>query len=393
MVLVLYRKYRPKSFGEVVGQEHVVTTLKNALALNRVGHAYLFAGPRGTGKTTVARLLAKAVNCAELSGKPASAGEPLTARASAEAASEGGLPFQEACNACIHCTAILEGRHPDLVEIDAASNRGIDEIRQLKESVRVVPMQARMKTYIIDETHMLTEPAFNALLKTLEEPPPHAMFVLATTEINKVPATIQSRTQRFDFKTVPLPKIVARLATIVAAEQADVSPKALELIAQAADGSMRDAESMLEQILAFSGGAVSEQEAIAILGLADLAILQTIVAALAQKDAGKAIAAINNAMEHGVDATHLAIAVASYLRDILLLSLDAKLEELLLRRAGAGYVEAAKQHANLFSPQELAAIIPKIVDALELTKRSPVPQLPLELAIMEITHTDSVPLS
>lgn len=368
MALVLYRKYRPKTFEEIVGQEHVVVTLKNALTLGRVGHAYLFAGPRGTGKTTVARLLAKAVNCEGTGNR----GQ--------------GTEFEDACNACVHCVAILEGRHPDLVEIDAASNRGIDEIRQLKESVRVSPMQARMKTYIIDETHMLTEPAFNALLKTLEEPPSHALFILATTEVNKVPATIQSRTQRFDFKTVPLALIVDRLSRIVAAENASVERVALELIAQAADGSVRDAESMLEQVLAFSQGTIGEKEAVAILGLADLTVVTALADALAQKDAARAIATVNDAISRGVDAVHITAGLASYLRDVLLLSTDASLEALIARRVGSGYLEETRRHAAVFTPAALSHMIPKIVDALELTKRSPVPQLPLELAIVEIIN-------
>ena len=379
MALVLYRKYRPKSFNELVGQEHIVTTLTNALAANRVGHAYLFAGPRGTGKTTVARLLAKAVVCEESGDR----GQGTGYRGQ-------GAGFTEACNVCIHCAAILEGKHPDLVEIDAASNRGIDEIRQLKESVRVAPMQARMKIYIIDETHMLTEPAFNALRKTIEEPPAHALFIFSTTEINKVPATIQSRTQRFDFKTIPLPQIVGRLGTIVAAEQVKVSLEALELIAQTADGSIRDAESMLEQVLAFSQGAIGAQETIAILGLADTALVQAIAEALSKKDSGKAIAIINDAVSRGVDALHLTAGLASYLRDILLLSIDPKLKELLLRRASTTYVDTAQKHANAFLPEELTTMIPQIIDALELAKRSPVPQLPLELALITIMQKHPV---
>jgi len=361
MALVLYRKYRPKTFQEVIGQDHVVKTLQNALKFERVSHAYLFTGPRGTGKTTVARLLGKSVNCERA----------------------GDI---EACNVCIHCKAFLDGTHPDLIEMDAASNRGIDEIRQLKEGIRMAPVLGRFKIYIVDEAHMLTKEAFNALLKTLEEPPSHALFVLATTEAAKVPVTIASRCQRFDFKALPLELISERLRRIVAAEGKEVREEAIELIAQAAEGSFRDAESMLEQVLAFVEGPVREEDAMAVLGVPDLMVVEGIAEALAVSDTAAAIAGVNNAIDRGIDAVNLGTALSSYLRDVLLVAIDPKLSALVSRRVGAAHRASIEAHAQKFSAQALAFMIPKFVDALELIKRSPVPQLPLELAILEVTQ-------
>src|SRR5512146_3101539 len=232
MAQALYRKWRPQTFDEVSGQEHVLHTLRNAISSGRIAHAYLFSGPRGTGKTTMARLLAKAVNC--LNPDPAARPD----------------------NTCAICTAITEGRMLDLIELDAASNRGIDEIRDLRDKINFSPGQSRYKVYIIDEVHMLTEPAFNALLNTLQEPPPHAIFVLATTDPQKVPATIVSRCQPFSFRRFTLPEITERLRKIVAEEKLSAEPDTLALIARQATGAMRDAESLLDQ-LAASGGAIT----------------------------------------------------------------------------------------------------------------------------------------
>ncbi|HSD82303.1 MAG TPA: DNA polymerase III subunit gamma/tau, partial [Anaerolineae bacterium] len=222
MAQALYRKWRPQTFDEVSGQEHVLHTLRNAISSGRIAHAYLFSGPRGTGKTTMARLLAKAVNC--LNPDPAARPD----------------------NTCAICAAITEGRLLDLIELDAASNRGIDEIRDLRDKINFAPGQARYKVYIIDEVHMLTEPAFNALLKTLEEPPAHAIFVLATTDPQKVPATIVSRCQPFAFRRLTVPEIVNRLQELVAGEGLTAEPEALTLIARQATGAMRDAQSLLD---------------------------------------------------------------------------------------------------------------------------------------------------
>ncbi len=217
MTQALYRKYRPKQWDTVIGQDHVVQTLINSIKADRVGHAYLFAGPRGTGKITVARLLAKAVNC--LNEDPA----------------------KRPCNECDHCKAVNENRFMDMIEIDAASNNGVDDVRDLREKINFSPSQGRYKVYVIDEVHMLSGGAFNALLKTLEEPPPHAIFVLATTEIHKIPATVLSRCQRHEFRRVPIDEIVANLKQIAASEHIQVDDEAFALIARQSAGGMRDA--------------------------------------------------------------------------------------------------------------------------------------------------------
>ena len=239
--LVLARRWRPKKFNELVGQPHVARTLLNGLKQGRVAHAYLFSGPRGVGKTTTARLVARAINCSQLSG-----GEP--------------------CGECAACRAISEGHFIDVIEIDAASNRGIDEIRQLRDSVRYAPIEGRSKVYIIDEVHMLTQEAFNALLKTLEEPPEHAYFCLATTAPQKVPATILSRCQRFDFRRVSAPEIRDHLKMICQKDEIKFDAEALDTIARKADGSVRDALSILDQVIAYTNGQVSRQDTVEIIG-------------------------------------------------------------------------------------------------------------------------------
>jgi len=239
---VLARKWRPRNFHELVGQEYVSRTLLNALQSGRVAHAFLFSGPRGSGKTTTARILAKALNC-----YGGNAGEP--------------------CSSCVACTEIAAGNCMDVLEIDAASNRGIDEIRELKEKARYNPARDKHKIFIIDEVHMLTPEAFNALLKTLEEPPPHVVFILATTEYHKIPATILSRCQQYSFKLIQYPLILARLREIAEAEGIQISNSALEQVVFSSGGSMRDAMSALDQVIAFSGNEVRDEDVTTLLGL------------------------------------------------------------------------------------------------------------------------------
>jgi DNA polymerase-3 subunit gamma/tau len=290
---VIARRWRPKKFEDVVGQSHVVTTLKNSIRKGRIAHAYLFAGPRGVGKTSVSRILAKAVNCLE------------------------GIK-EEPCNHCRTCTAIDAGGFVDVIEIDAASNRGIDEIRELRETVRYLPMEARYKVYIIDEAHMLTEAAFNALLKTLEEPPGHNIFVLATTEMQKIPYTIMSRCQRFDFRRISESHIVEQLKRILADEGIGYDEKVLSYVVREADGSLRDAESILDQVIAYSGKHLSEEDAITVIGVVQREVAYAIVRSIVERDAKGGIQLIADTLEQGHDAYQVYKGLVSFLRDLLM---------------------------------------------------------------------------
>lgn len=354
--LALYRKYRPQTFAEVIGQEHVTRTLRNALQDGRVVHAYLFAGPRGTGKTTTARLLAKAVNCLE---------EDLAARP---------------CNRCAICQAINEGHLLDLIEIDAASNRGIDEIREIRERVNFRPNEARYKVYVVDEVHMLTEHAFNALLKTLEEPPPHAIFVLATTDPQKVPATVLSRCQRFDFRRVSLGLLVEHLRKIAGAEGVEVEPAALELIARQATGSVRDAVSLLDQLFAFCEGRVTVKDVETVLGAVPGEVVRGVVDALLARDVAQALRLVDDLAHGGTELAHATRALVEYLRGMLLLRVGG--EARLLNRSSEE-VAAMREQAGKVSAGELVRWVRIFQGAVEEMKGDLLPQIPLELACVE----------
>ena len=349
---VFYRKWRPKSLGAVVGQEAITTTLKQAVSQGRVAHAYLFCGTRGTGKTSTARILAKAVNCL---------------------APQNGEPDNE----CRICVSVNEGRALDLIEIDAASNRGIDDIRDLSDKIRFSPNEARFKVYIIDEVHMLTEPAFNALLKTLEEPPAHAMFILATTEAHKVPLTIISRCQRFDFRRIPLDQMTAKLAEICDAEGIEASPDALRLISRVANGGLRDAENLLEQAIVSYGSPVSEDNVRRLLGLGGDETALTLAAHIVGKSVGDGISAVNAAAEQGSDLRQLLRQTLEYLRALLLI------------KAGAaphfGYSDEISQRLSALAsdaPMEHLVHSLKTFAAVSMRRDSASP-LPLELAMVE----------
>ena len=297
MAQALYRKWRPQTWDETVGQDHVVQTLRNAVRGGHVAHAYLFSGPRGTGKTTTARILAKAVNCLAES------------------------PSDRPCNACAHCVAVNEGRFLDLIEIDAASNTSVEDVRDLRDKINFAPNQGKYKVYIVDEVHMLSTAAFNALLKTLEEPPAHAIFVLATTEVHKVPATVLSRCQRHEFRRIPLNEIVKQLAHLVDSEGLTIDPEALQLIGRQATGSMRDAISLLDQLTS-TGAHVDLAMAEEVLGTATSEAVRQLVQAAIDREAAAGLTLITQALDGGADPRQLARQVVDYLRGLLLMKMD-----------------------------------------------------------------------
>ena len=308
--VVVARRYRPQAFDELIGQEHVARALVNAIAGNRVGHAYLFTGARGVGKTSAARILAKALDC------------------------EKGSSSQP-CGQCDICQSIAAGSDMDVLEIDGASNRGIDEIRQLRQNVGVRPSRARFKIYIIDEVHMLTKEAFNALLKTLEEPPEHVKFIFCTTEAAKIPITILSRCQRFDFAGIRTPQIVERLRQIAELEGVPAEREALELLARRANGSMRDSQSLLEQLLAFGGQQITVADVHALLGTADDARLERLVRNIAGREPGAALAELDAALAEAVDVGQLLEQLLGWLRDAMLAAVGCPAENFLYTSSGA----------------------------------------------------------
>ncbi|MBL8092997.1 MAG: DNA polymerase III subunit gamma/tau [Anaerolineales bacterium] len=357
----LYRKWRPQLWDEVVGQDHVVQTLRHAIAHEHVAHAYLFSGPRGCGKTTSARLVAKGVNC--LNADPA----------------------QRPCNACAHCLAVNEGRFLDLIEIDGASNNSVENIRDLRDKINFSPGQGRYKVYIIDEVHMLSLGAFNALLKTLEEPPPHAIFILATTENYKVPATVASRCQKFEFRRIPVVDIVTRLQTVCAHEGITAEPAALELVARQATGALRDAESLLDQLIAAGsastggGAAVTLAHAQALLGAALSQTVQDLTSALAVADTARGLRLIQAAVDAGADPRQLARQMVDYLRQLMLIRLGNGA----LVDATTEVRATMAQQAQGWAPAALLRGIRLFNTAAGETRAGWQPQLPLELAVLE----------
>jgi DNA polymerase-3 subunit gamma/tau len=350
----LYRKYRPQTFEEVVGQKHIVQTLKNAVTFNRISHAYLFAGPKGTGKTTVARLFAKALNC--LSG-----------------------PTPEPCGQCEMCRKIAVSQAIDVFEIDAASNRGIDEIRQLREGINFVPVEARFKVYIIDEVHMLTDYAFNALLKTLEEPPGQTVFILATTQPEKIPATILSRVQQLDFRKIPDEEVIVTLEKISQAEKVNSDKAVFGLIANQAKGSLRDALSLFDELIAYKNKNISVEDVRFLVGAVDEEFLEAVFEAMVGRDYAGVFNLLDRALAEGRNFTQVLLAVADYFRQLLF----AKLGE------GASVLKAKAEKVSLDfikkALQELSAAFMEI-------RIHPQPQLYLELAFLEIIENAPVPV-
>ena len=352
---VLARKWRPQTFDAVVGQEPITRTLRNALAANRIAHAYLFAGPRGIGKTTTARLLAKALLCTARQGP-------------------------EPCGACPACRELVLGTLVDVIEIDGASNRGIDDIRTLRENVRYAPARGRYKVYIIDEAHQLTKEAFNALLKTLEEPPAHVVFVLATTQPHEMPLTVLSRCQRFDFKPIPPELLSASLERVLREEKVEFDPAALPLLVRSAEGSLRDALSLLDTALAYGGGRLAADSLAHLLGASAPAQVRAFVGALVARDGAGALEAIDRAAQEGEDLAVLCRETVEALRRLLLLKVAPRLSPPDLT---AAEIEEFRQQAARLSEDELLFVLKGFVEAEGEVRRSPHPRVELEIAAVK----------
>ncbi len=347
-----YRKWRPQKWDEVVSQEHIIQTLRNAVRSERIGHAYLLTGPRGTGKTTTARLLAKAINCTAAD------------------------PADRPCDECEHCKAVNDGRYMDLIEIDAASNTSVEDVRDLRDKVNYRGAQGAFKVYIIDEVHMLSTAAFNALLKTLEEPPPHVKFILATTEVHKIPATILSRCQRYDFRRIPVDEITRYLKAKAAEEGLQVDDEALQLIARQATGAMRDAISLLDQ-LSSTGDRVTMDEAQRVLGTATSSMVVELVDAVLAQDAAAGLKIIQSALDAGTDARQFARQVVEYLRGLMLVRVGSADQVDVTREMRAQMAEQARA----FDPAQLLENIRLFNGAAVDTRSAWNPGLGLELAV------------
>ena len=363
MAQALYRKWRSQTFEEVVGQEHVTTTLLNALREGRVAHAYLFAGPRGTGKTSTARILAKALNCTDEERQP--------------------------CNRCNHCVAINEGRMLDLIEIDAASNNSVDDVRELRDKVGFQPSESRYKVYIIDEVHMLSASAFNALLKTLEEPPPYARFVLATTEPHRIPATVLSRCQRFDFRRIPIAEIAAHLTRIAAEEGFAVQEAAVFAIARSAQGCMRDAVSLLDQMTSYGASesngdspAISLEQVQQVLGSVASATVADFVNAIADKDVSAGLQLIHDLLLLGASLNEFLAQVIEHLRGVMLVQMVGSGE--LLEDRDPDTIQTMQEQAKKIPNSDTLRSIKRLSAAAAELKGGFQPQLPVELALVEL---------
>jgi len=353
---VLARKWRPQLFEEVVGQDHVVRTLRNAIALGRIAHAYLFTGQRGVGKTSTARILAKALNC------------------------KSG-PTSTPCNRCDSCKEIMRSESLDVLEIDGASNRGIDEIRSLRQKVRFSPVRGKFRIYIIDEIHMLTNPAFNALLKTLEEPPSHVVFIFATTTPHKLPPTIISRCQRFDFRKIVTSDILTRLEQIVRKENIVVTPEALGLIAEGAENSMRDAEKVLDQAISYAEANVSEKDIASLLGMVEKRYLFKLTENLAKAETLANISLVDQLLDEGKDPQWLIKSWQKWLRNLMVLKMGG--EDLTFLSSVER--KEAKSQASHFSLKEIVRFIDLLSKARQSMVLSSQPQIHLELLMVELS--------
>ncbi len=354
--VVIARRWRPQQFQEVIGQEHVSKTLANAIANQRIAHAYIFSGPRGVGKTTTARILAKAVNC------------------------EKG-PTPTPCNQCPSCESITKGNSLDVMEIDGASNRGIDEIRNLREKIRFAPSMGKYRVYIIDEVHMLTKEAFNALLKTLEEPPEHVIFIFATTEIHRVPPTILSRCQRFDFRRMPIKTIVEHLKRICQEEKIEVEEEALLQIAKKADGSMRDAQSILDQLISFSGNSVTFEDVVQALGVIHQDVYFELTEKIRNADIKGLVLTAHNIFETGYDLNEFLLGLEEHFRNILVVKSTGNTD---LVDTSEEYLERYAQLAKEMNENDLIGYLKLIGETINQVKSSQQPQLKFELGLIKL---------
>ncbi len=372
---VLAQKWRPQNFSDVVGQEHITTTLKNQILSERIGHAYLFWGPRGTGKTTVARILAKAVNC------------PHRIQETEFDATKTAEP----CNQCEFCNEISQDRSFDVIEMDAASNRGIDTIRDLRENVKLSPASCTYKIYIIDEAHMLSTEAFNALLKTLEEPPPHVMFIMATTEHAKIPKTISSRCQDFDFRHLENEKIIERLQLIVKEEGISADLDVLTLITRQSEGCLRDAENLLERLVSSAGKNLTVEAVEQTIGLGSSSLVQELTEAITERNVAKGLRTLNNLTKQGTDLSQCLDQLIGYFRDLRLLAIDNSLSEQI--QSPKSDLPRLKQQAEQMSVGRLSRIIRILMHTHQDIKQYAYPQLLLETALIQLSSLEEgIPL-
>ncbi|MFC1631907.1 DNA polymerase III subunit gamma/tau [Candidatus Omnitrophota bacterium] len=363
--LVFARKWRPKNFDEIIGQNHIATTLKNAISLERLGHAYLFSGPRGIGKTSTARILAKAINC------------------------EQGLTASP-CNRCSNCLEIADGRSLDVIEIDGASNRGIEQIRQLRENVKFSPAKSRAKIYIIDEVHQITTDGFNALLKTLEEPPAHVKFIFATTQAHKVLATILSRCQRFEFKPLAIAEIIEKLRKIIKQEKLDVSEQALLYIARAASGSMRDAESILDQLSSFCKGKIELDTVTSILGMVDFEALWQVSDQIIERNAAAALTLTEEIINEGKDLSQFLASLLEHFRNILVTKTVSQKSLAGLIDLPQEFIQRISQQAEKLSYEEVFYIFNILLRAQEHLRRTLSSRVIVEMAIVKLSQRENL---
>ena len=355
----LYRVYRPKNFSDVIGQEHIVRTLKNQIENNNVGHAYLFCGTRGTGKTSTAKIFSRAVNCTNLHN-------------------------DEPCNECENCREILEDKNMDVVEIDAASNNSVDDIRELRENVKYSPAKAKYKVYIIDEVHMLSQGAFNALLKTLEEPPSYVIFILATTEPHKIPATILSRCQRFDFKRVTVKDISSRMRYICEKEGIEADEKALNLIARNSQGALRDALSILDQCISFEGNKISYNDVIELLGSVNIEQLFDLAESIIKEDTRKSLQILNDFIIWGKDVRNLVNDLIDHFRNLMVCKISNDLDEIISLPEET--IDLLKQQAETIDTNNLIRILNILSEAQDGMKISSNPRVLMEVTMMKIAQ-------